>query len=91
MNTRNTVTHRDDRADFADINSVVVVLDLLPEDCCYLICPNLSHKNPFFETVIETLVDLQALPKNGELPTYRTVVNFGTDLRRHATDQAGVH
>ena len=44
MDTRDAVADRNDRADFADVDGAFVILDLVPENACNLVCPNLSHK-----------------------------------------------
>ena len=46
VNARDAVADRDDGADFAHVDGAVVILDLLPENACNLVCPNLSHKIP---------------------------------------------
>src|SRR5437764_1459918 len=44
MDTRDAVTERDDRADFVDRNLRLVVLDLLANYLCDLVCFDSSHK-----------------------------------------------
>ena len=46
------VTHRHDGADFTDIDGTLVVLDLVPQNTCNLVRPNLSHKVPFYLFVV---------------------------------------
>src|ERR1017187_4646768 len=41
---RDAVANGDDGTDFAHVNGAVVVLDLLAENRCNFVCPNLSHK-----------------------------------------------
>ena len=44
VNARDAVADRHDGADFADVDGALVVLDLVPQNACNLVCPNLSHK-----------------------------------------------
>ncbi len=46
VNARDAVADRHDGADFADIDGTLVVLDLVPQNACNLVCPYLSHKIP---------------------------------------------
>src|SRR5208283_4724859 len=75
---RNAVPDRDDGPDLAHVDGAVVVLDLLPEYCCDLVCPDLSHIIPN-ERI--SLIKYQALPHGSDLAAHGPVVNFGTQPR----------
>ena len=47
VNARDTVAEGDDRADLVDLDALLVVLNLLAKQLCYLICLNLCHVVPF--------------------------------------------
>jgi hypothetical protein len=44
MDARDAVADRHDRADFTNVDGTLVVLDLVPQNACNLVCPYLSHK-----------------------------------------------
>ena len=70
------VAHRDDRADFGDVDRAVVIFNLLAENAGNFVRSNLSHNIPFRLT-FRAQAPLQRL----QLAAHATVVNRGTDAR----------
>ena len=89
VDARDAVADRHDGADFADVDGALVVLDLVPQNACNLVCPYLSHKIPF-TAIIASYASDQALAHLGELSPHRPVIYSGADFRGDAADQVRI-
>ena len=69
-------------ADFADVDGAVVILDLVPENACNLVCPNLSH---IFSFLVPVCREFAAHFR--QMSAHGAVIYRGTDARRYAADE----
>ncbi len=99
MHARNAVAQRDDRADLVDLDALLVVLNLLAKQLCYLIRLDLCHVfllldsyliSKFSAVAGEILCVHKPLLQLLKLARERSVINRRSDAHHRAAQQSSV-